>query len=78
MRDMWARHINNLYAGKAMLVRPYEYIVGRLSGKFLQSDPSLYRHNKKRGANNLASINTNSNNSDMSTWLGGVTKNIAH
>jgi hypothetical protein len=27
-----------------MIVRPYEYIIGRLNGKFLQSDPSLYRH----------------------------------
>jgi hypothetical protein len=39
-----------------MLVRPYEYIVGRLNGKFLQSDPSLYRRNKKSQKNGLASI----------------------
>jgi hypothetical protein len=30
-----------------MLVRPYEYIIGRLNGKFLQDDPSSYRHNKR-------------------------------
>jgi hypothetical protein len=38
------RHNNNLHFGGAMIVRPYEYIIGRLNGKFLQSDPSLYRH----------------------------------
>ena len=38
------RHNNNLHLGDAMLVRPYEYLIGRLNGKFLQSDPSLYRH----------------------------------
>jgi len=38
------RHNNNLHLGGAMIVRPYEYIIGRLNGKFLQSDPSLYRH----------------------------------
>jgi hypothetical protein len=40
------RHNNNLHLGGAMLVRPYDYIIGRLNGKFLQSDPSLYRHSK--------------------------------
>jgi hypothetical protein len=40
------RHNNNLHLGGAMIVRPYEYIVGRLNGKFLQGDPSLYRGSK--------------------------------
>jgi hypothetical protein len=40
------RHNNNLHSGVALLVRPYEYIIGRLNGKFSQSDPSLYRHKK--------------------------------
>jgi hypothetical protein len=29
-----------------LLVRPYEYIIGRLNGEFSQSDPSLYRRKK--------------------------------
>jgi hypothetical protein len=41
------RHNNNQHLGGAMLVRPYEYVIGRLNGKFLESDPSLYRHNKR-------------------------------
>src|SRR6187397_959852 len=40
------RHNNNLHSGAALLVRPYEYIIGRLNGKFSQSDPSLYRRKK--------------------------------
>jgi hypothetical protein len=50
------RHNNNLHSGGAMLVRPYEYIVGRLNGKFLQSDPSSYRHNKRSQKNMSDSI----------------------
>src|SRR5215475_5660893 len=41
------RHNNNLHSGAALLVRPYEYIIGRLNGTFSQSDPSLYRRKKK-------------------------------
>jgi hypothetical protein len=40
------RHNNNLHLGAALLVRPYEYIVGRLNGTFSQSDPSLFRRKK--------------------------------
>ena len=40
------RHNNNLHSGAASLVRPYEYIIGRLNGAFSQSDPSLYRRKK--------------------------------
>jgi hypothetical protein len=40
------RHNNNLHSGAAFLVRPYEYIIGRLNGTFSQSDPSLYRRKK--------------------------------
>jgi hypothetical protein len=41
------RHNNNLHFGAAVLVRPYDYIIGRLNGEFLQSDPSFYRRNKR-------------------------------
>jgi hypothetical protein len=40
------RHNNNLHSGAASLVRPYEYIIGRLNGTFSQSDPSLFRRKK--------------------------------
>jgi hypothetical protein len=40
------RHNNNLHSGAALLVRPYEYIIGRLSGTFSHSDPTLYRRKK--------------------------------
>ena len=38
-----ARHNDNLHSGQATIVRPYEYIVGRLKGEFLPGDPSSYR-----------------------------------
>jgi len=41
------RHNSNLHSGTAMLVRPYDYIIGRLSGRFLPSDPSLYRRKNR-------------------------------
>ena len=40
------RHNNNLHSAAALLVRPYEYIIGRLNGTFSQSDPLLYRRKK--------------------------------
>jgi hypothetical protein len=51
------RHNNNLHLGGAMIVRPYEYIIGRLNGKFLQSDPSLYRHKDRSQKNMSGPIN---------------------
>jgi len=41
------RHINKLHSGKAILVRPYVYAAGIVSGRFQQSDPSLYRKRTK-------------------------------
>jgi hypothetical protein len=35
------RHNNNLHLEGAVLVRPYDYIIGRLNGQFLQSVPSF-------------------------------------
>ncbi|MBV9176673.1 MAG: hypothetical protein JO297_06520 [Nitrososphaeraceae archaeon] len=40
------RHNNNLHSGAGLLVRPYDYIIGRLNGTFSQSDPSLFRRKK--------------------------------
>jgi hypothetical protein len=41
-----------------MIVRPYEYVIGRLNGKFLQSDPSLYRHKNRSQKNMSGSIHS--------------------
>lgn len=42
------RHNNNLHAGQAEVVRPYEYIIGRLNGNFHRpKDPLTYRHRKE-------------------------------
>lgn len=46
-RSSGLRHINKLHSGKAILVRPYVYVAGIVSGRFQQSDPSLYRKRTK-------------------------------
>lgn len=47
-----ARHIHSLHAGQAMIVKPYEYIIGRLNGEFLPGDdPAAYRKDPKRLSN---------------------------
>ncbi|MFL6433965.1 MAG: hypothetical protein ACJ71O_09550 [Nitrososphaeraceae archaeon] len=51
-----------------MIVRPNEYIVGRLNGKFLESDPLLYRRNHI-GQKNRSSVNNRT---------GAVGRSIAH
>lgn len=46
------RHNNNLHPSGAMIVRPIEYIIGRLIGKFpVPLDPLSYRRNKKSQMN---------------------------
>jgi hypothetical protein len=60
-----------------MLVRPYEYIIGRLNGKFLQNDPSSYRHNKRSQKNMSDSIyHHESDNNRMG--FGAVQGSIVH
>jgi len=41
------RHNNSLLFGLAMIVRPFDYIIGRINREFSINDPSLYRLNKK-------------------------------
>jgi hypothetical protein len=69
------RHNNNLHLGGAMLVRPYEYIVGRLNGKFLQGDPSLYR-GIKGGQKYLSSSIYHDHGDNDRTKFGAVPGNI--
>jgi hypothetical protein len=45
------RHNCRLHSGQAMIVRPYEYIIGRLNGEFLRSDPANYRTNRRKQSN---------------------------
>ncbi len=51
------RHSKNLHAGTPMLVRPYEYIVGRIRGTYKQSDPLFFRRKKREGTTRLFSVN---------------------
>jgi hypothetical protein len=37
-----------------MIVKPYEYIVGRLKGEFSPSDPGIYRSTRRNQTNSLA------------------------
>ena len=56
------RHNNNLHSGSAMIVRPVEYIIGRLNGKFLPTkDPLFFRRKNK----NSKSIQNGDNNSAL-------------
>jgi hypothetical protein len=48
-----ARHIYNLHAGQAMIVKPYDYIIGRLSGEFSPGDPAAYRKDRRRIGNSF-------------------------
>lgn len=45
------RHNYNLHSGQAMIVRPYDYIIGRLRGEFSPSDPAMYKSYRKNRAN---------------------------
>jgi hypothetical protein len=58
------RHVKNLHDGKAILVRPYEYIAGRVSGKFPEGDPLQYRHRKSTGNSNIPFTRINSMTND--------------
>ena len=45
------RHNTNLHSGTATIVRFIDYIIGRISGTYLPSDPLLYRKKKKKHIN---------------------------
>lgn len=47
------RHTNNLHAGQAIIVKPYDYIIGRLSGEFSPGDPAAYRRDRRDQNNSL-------------------------
>jgi hypothetical protein len=53
-RSRAVRHIKNLHSGQAMIVKPYDYIIGRLKGEFSPSDPDVYRSNRRNQTNSLA------------------------
>jgi hypothetical protein len=41
------RHNNILHSGHAMIVKPYDYIIGRLRDEFSPGDPGIYRSNRR-------------------------------
>ena len=59
-----------------MLVRPYDYIVGRLNGKFLQSDPSLYR--RSQGVRRMYLTIYRHHGDNKRTGFGTVPRSIVH
>ncbi|MGA9842219.1 MAG: hypothetical protein WBQ25_07880 [Nitrososphaeraceae archaeon] len=52
-RSTASRHSRNLHAGNSMIVRPFEYIVGRQDGRFPEPiDPLLFRKNNNKKTEN--------------------------
>ena len=48
-RSSATRHSRNLHAGNGMIVRPFEYIIGRQNGKFPEpADPLTFRKYKNK------------------------------
>lgn len=47
------RHTDNLHSGMAMIVKPYDYIIGRLRGKFSPGDPAAFRRDRTKQTNSL-------------------------
>jgi hypothetical protein len=45
------RHNTNLHSSTATIVRYIDYMIGRISGHYLPSDPLLYRNKKKKHTN---------------------------
>ena len=62
------RHNNNLHSGVVLVVRPYEYIIGRLNGIFSQSDPSLFRRKKNVVSDSIYQQPTKSNDIKLSVY----------
>ena len=47
------RHNSVLHSRQAMIVKPYDYIIGRLKGEFSPGDPAVYRRDRGKLANSL-------------------------
>ena len=63
------RHINNLHFGQAVIMKPYDYIIGRLSGRFSPGDPAIYRNNSKNLTNSTVhNYQFNSKNNDTTNF----------
>lgn len=59
------RHNNALHFGLAMVVRPFDYIIGRINREFSINDSSLYRLNKKDNLLPPTYINSAEDNIDF-------------
>ena len=55
------RHNHNIHFGKGIIVRFFEYIIGRLRGKYRESDPLIFR---KSNGINLGNLRHNIASSD--------------
>jgi hypothetical protein len=49
------RHNNSLHNGQGMIVKPYDYIIGRIQGQFSPGDPRQYRRDLKNRTQSLVS-----------------------
>jgi hypothetical protein len=64
------RHNRNLHVGNGMIVRPYEYIIGRQNGSFPEpTDPLLFRKTNKK------TQNSNTNNAAYPVCSHGIYNN---
>ena len=62
------RHNNNLQSGNAIIVRPFEYIIGRLNGKFPPTtDPLLFRRKDLKGVGSQYGNNNSAHSHDNPT-----------
>jgi hypothetical protein len=59
-----SRHNENIHSNKAEIVRFIEYLIGRMSGKYLPGDPLLYRI-KNRNKNKPSIVHQNEANNGL-------------
>jgi hypothetical protein len=77
------RHNSNLHSGTAKLVRPFDYVIGRLNGEIASPmhDPLFYRRYKGKitGTNNYSKFNSNNvlwNNSHRIVHEGNIIQKL--
>ncbi len=68
------RHNQNIHSNKAQIVRFLEYLIGRISGKYLPADPLSYRLKNRNNNNKTTFVHENASNlrheqSDLSSHM---------
>jgi hypothetical protein len=56
------RHNQNIHSNKSEIVRFLEYLIGRISGKYLPADPLSYKLKNKNNNNKTTFVHENANN----------------